>query len=261
MVAYREAGGPLRWQFNLAFFKRLLIDDDYTVTGELAEPFDALLGPELRRAVAVRTSETLQDAIAGQQRQRATEGVVIENEQHPREPRRPLVGAGSTTDFSFGGGFTTEHLVRMRGLEPPRTYIHTDLNRARLPIPPHPRDAARRYRNRGAAGRVGEAAGERTRRPVEELCGWRRMAEGHPEGRYRESCGRGGPVRWAPTLGRIARSAGSDESRPKKALLPALSAASRFASLGCCAYEPPSSRGLGRRPLTAVTRVRIPLAV
>ena len=31
--------------------------------------------------------------------------------------------------------------VRMRGLEPPRPYGHTDLNRARLPIPPHPRGA------------------------------------------------------------------------------------------------------------------------
>jgi anthranilate synthase/aminodeoxychorismate synthase-like glutamine amidotransferase len=29
--------------------------------------------------------------------------------------------------------------VRMRGLEPPRAFAHTDLNRARLPIPPHPR--------------------------------------------------------------------------------------------------------------------------
>ena len=28
--------------------------------------------------------------------------------------------------------------VRMRGLEPPRGCPHTDLNRARLPIPPHP---------------------------------------------------------------------------------------------------------------------------
>src|SRR5580765_503879 len=28
--------------------------------------------------------------------------------------------------------------VRMRGLEPPRPIGHTDLNRARLPIPPHP---------------------------------------------------------------------------------------------------------------------------
>ena len=27
----------------------------------------------------------------------------------------------------------------MRGLEPPRACAHTDLNRARLPIPPHPR--------------------------------------------------------------------------------------------------------------------------
>ena len=29
--------------------------------------------------------------------------------------------------------------MRMRGLEPPRPERHTDLNRARLPIPPHPR--------------------------------------------------------------------------------------------------------------------------
>src|SRR5262249_17301481 len=29
--------------------------------------------------------------------------------------------------------------VRMRGLNPPRGFPHTDLNRARLPIPPHPR--------------------------------------------------------------------------------------------------------------------------
>jgi hypothetical protein len=29
--------------------------------------------------------------------------------------------------------------MRMRGLEPPRAEAHTDLNRARLPIPPHPR--------------------------------------------------------------------------------------------------------------------------
>ncbi len=32
-----------------------------------------------------------------------------------------------------------ETAMRMRGLEPPRPYGHTDLNRARLPIPPHPR--------------------------------------------------------------------------------------------------------------------------
>src|SRR5215203_287795 len=32
--------------------------------------------------------------------------------------------------------------MRMRGLEPPRGCPHTDLNRARLPIPPHPRASA-----------------------------------------------------------------------------------------------------------------------
>jgi hypothetical protein len=63
MAAYQEASGPLRRQFNLAFFQRLFIDDEYTVTGELAEPFDTLLGDELRRAVAVRANEQLQDAV------------------------------------------------------------------------------------------------------------------------------------------------------------------------------------------------------
>lgn len=49
-AAYQQAADPLRRQFNLAFFRRLLIDDDYNVSGELAEPFDTLLGPELRQA-------------------------------------------------------------------------------------------------------------------------------------------------------------------------------------------------------------------
>ena len=34
-----------------------------------------------------------------------------------------------------------QNVMRMRGLEPPRPYGHTDLNRARLPVPPHPRAA------------------------------------------------------------------------------------------------------------------------
>jgi site-specific DNA recombinase len=117
-TAYREAAGPLRRQFNLAFFKRLEIDDEYTVRGELAEPFDTLLGDDLRRAVAVRANQELQDAIKEVIRQRDAEGIATPNEQHPREPERPLVGAASATDFSFGGGFSTEHLVRRAGLEP-----------------------------------------------------------------------------------------------------------------------------------------------
>ncbi|HEV7942429.1 MAG TPA: recombinase family protein [Solirubrobacteraceae bacterium] len=118
-AAYQQAAGPLRRQFNLAFFRRLLIDDDYSVTGVLAEPFDTLLGPELRRAAVVRASEGLQDAIATELRQRDAEAT--ENEERPREPAEPLlVGAASATAFSYGGGFSTEHLVRSSGLEPPR---------------------------------------------------------------------------------------------------------------------------------------------
>jgi repressor LexA len=113
-TAYREASGPLRRQFNLAFFKRLLIDDDYNVSGELAEPFDTLLGPELRRAVAVRGSQELQDGITEVRRRPDTP-----NEQHPQGADLAPVGAVSTASF-FGGGSSTELLVRPSGLEPPR---------------------------------------------------------------------------------------------------------------------------------------------
>ena len=41
--------------------------------------------------------------------------------------------------------------MRMRGLEPPRPYGHGDLNAARLPIPPHPRDAAATISHRDRA--------------------------------------------------------------------------------------------------------------
>ena len=46
--------------------------------------------------------------------------------------RRPAVGT------TRGPAGPRSHM-RMRGLEPPRPERHTDLNRARLPIPPHPR--------------------------------------------------------------------------------------------------------------------------
>ncbi len=139
-AAYREASGTVRRHFNLAFFKRLLIDDDCAVTGELAEPFDVLLGEDLRRAVIAQESEELTEAIEEAQRRRTIQGGNDDNEQRPREPEQLLVGATEPPTSSFRGGFSPNILVRMRGLEPPRTYIHTDLNRARLPIPPHPHD-------------------------------------------------------------------------------------------------------------------------
>jgi site-specific DNA recombinase len=132
-TAYREASGTMRRQFNLAFFKRLLIDDEYNVRGELAEPFDTLLGDDLRRAVAVRASEELQDAVEETLRRRDAEGVFIENDQRPRKPERLLVGAGSPR-LSRRGGFSPEHLVRLRGFEPPRPFGHGHLKTACLPF-------------------------------------------------------------------------------------------------------------------------------
>jgi DNA invertase Pin-like site-specific DNA recombinase len=128
MAAYREAAGPLRRQFNLAFFKRLLIDDEYNVTGELAEPFDTLLGDNLRRAAAIRANEELQGAVEDVIRRRGAVGVPFQNDQHPREPERSLVGAESGSSVSFRGGFSPASLVRPRGLEPPRRTLSTKLS-------------------------------------------------------------------------------------------------------------------------------------
>jgi hypothetical protein len=104
----------------------------------------------------------------------------------------------------FPGSYT----MRMRGLEPPPGYPDTDLNRARLPIPPHPRAEPRED--------IAPGLSLRGLLPMHIGTRWRAVNK--------------------------ARTG-------------------RFASLGPAVGEPPSSRGLGRRPLTAVTRVRIPLAV
>jgi site-specific DNA recombinase len=83
----------------------------------------------------------------------------LESEQHPvyghitrlgrgcqdpaKGPHRPRKGPGPRNDqgpHSSGGlGSNVDQMVRMRGLEPPPSCLDTDLNRARLPIPPHPR--------------------------------------------------------------------------------------------------------------------------
>ena len=134
-AAYRDASGRMRRQFNLAFFKRLLISDDYTVAGELAPPFDVLLGEELRRAVIAQTNDELQDAIEDAERRRAIESG--DDEQRPRKPVGALVGV-ATADLSEGRGFSPKILVRARGLEPPRPDGHRLLRPACLPIPPRP---------------------------------------------------------------------------------------------------------------------------
>jgi hypothetical protein len=66
----------------------------------------------------------------------------------------------------------------------------------------------------------------------------------------------------APMTGGQSASRGllsGPQDRTHTALLGRTQRAALIASTGL--FAPPSSRGLGRRPLTAVTRVRIPLAV
>jgi hypothetical protein len=154
-AAYREASDRMRRQFNLAFFKRLLIHDEGTVSGELAEPWDVILGEELRRAAATREAEGLKDTIERAER---------ENARRPREPEPVLVGATAVAP-DWGDGWSPKILVRMRGLEPPRPYGHGDLNAARLPIPPHPRvgDATISHR---ACTQVGDPLAGNRRPPV-----------------------------------------------------------------------------------------------
>jgi site-specific DNA recombinase len=144
--AYAAASGKLRRQFNLAFFKRLLIDDDYNVDGELAEPFEMLLGEELRRAVVAQEAEELRDSVEEALRRSGSQEPEPGDER-PQEAEEPLVGARSIVGPPLGDGFSTKILVRLRGLEPPPGFPDTDLNRARLPIPPQPRAVRkRRYR-------------------------------------------------------------------------------------------------------------------
>ena len=61
----------------------------------------------------------------------------------------PESDRGGRCRGSRGGSEDVCLRVRMRGLEPPRPKGHTDLNRARLPIPPHPRG---RSQSSGASG-------------------------------------------------------------------------------------------------------------
>jgi DNA invertase Pin-like site-specific DNA recombinase len=118
-AAYREATPTMRRQFNLAFFKRLLVGDDDTITGELAEPFDAILGEELRRAVIAKAGEELTEAVDEALRQRDIDGHFGPNDKRPQEPESVPVGAISASRHSWRGGFSPRMMVRSSGLEPP----------------------------------------------------------------------------------------------------------------------------------------------
>ena len=114
-AAYRDAPAKLRRQFNQAFFKRLLIDDSYNVTGELAEPFETLPSEELRQAATRRAEADLVDAVEDVFR--------AGRDDTTHEPELALAGAGLRSNpaptVRTAQGLKEKTMVGDEGLEPP----------------------------------------------------------------------------------------------------------------------------------------------
>ena len=116
-AAYRGAPDSIRRKFNRTFFRMVLVNDEGLVSGELAEPFDVLLGEELRRAVVGREQEATW----------ADLGKVLQG-AHPwrwdDENRQGLALAGAgvsmetATNRRCGRGWNKGYLVGTEGLEP-----------------------------------------------------------------------------------------------------------------------------------------------
>jgi site-specific DNA recombinase len=122
--AYRLSKPLVRRLFNQAIFKGIWIKDEGIARVELKEPFDEFIAISYFYEV-VRSSRP---------RRPAQLNWVADSQASPGNARTP-------TTVSSRGSSNVESMVRMRGLEPPRSFLHTDLNRARLPIPPHPPEA------------------------------------------------------------------------------------------------------------------------
>jgi site-specific DNA recombinase len=118
-AAYREANDRLRRQFNMAFFKRLLLSDEGEVTGDLASPFDTILSEELRRAAVSQAEHEFGEVVSETLRERAAQ-----NEQRPQKSDSTPVGAAPPA-LAGRGGFSPTMMVRPSGLEPPRTVKST----------------------------------------------------------------------------------------------------------------------------------------
>lgn len=91
----------MRRQFNLAFFDRLIVDEDYTVRAELAPPFDVILGPELRRRAAIAKADVETLAAVEEALRRCPVHAEPENEQRP--PAALVVADSPTTPFEVVG--------------------------------------------------------------------------------------------------------------------------------------------------------------
>ncbi len=118
-TAYLLATPVTRRMFNQALFEQLLILDDEIIEAVPTPWVRALQGLGRAPQPPRRTPRAVETAGGG-----------LPDRARARNDHGPRTG---------GHGLNIVQMVRMRGLEPPRAFAHTDLNRARLPIPPHPR--------------------------------------------------------------------------------------------------------------------------
>ena len=149
-LAYQQAPPTVRRMFNQALFDKLLIlDDQVTIATPtpLMAALDSLGASQRRRPQTA--SQNLRSAIRAEQEAGQYRGL------HPGGPglhnARLVQARGSKSNQDLGSN--NETLVRMRGLEPPPGCPDTDLNRARLPIPPHPRGTPKISQNQSAGRR------------------------------------------------------------------------------------------------------------
>ena len=121
--AYKLAGDYERRCFNQAVFNRIFVSDDgITLESDYNEPFDILLDPHilaLKSEYEKKKSNEQPEAAA-----------------HLAMPNSLDSIKTKTTSIFFTGGLSKNHLMRLRGLEPPCPYEHSDLNAACLPVPP-----------------------------------------------------------------------------------------------------------------------------
>jgi site-specific DNA recombinase len=118
LAAYGAASPTVRRQFNQAFFERLYIDEHYEVTGQLASPFDSLLGGPARRAAIARADEDFRAAVEEALKQRKDR-----NERSPRGANP--VGFDSPTTPVEVVGWSQNKMVELVGLEPTTSWVRS----------------------------------------------------------------------------------------------------------------------------------------
>ena len=129
-AAYRQARPQQRRLFNQAFFERLEILVEDVVGSQIADPFAQLSGQPPR----AEDDTALTDRLGP-----GWDETYCAIENGLPEPSAGTSDAKTSDLFFEDGGSHVESLVRLKGVEPSRALAHTDLNRARLPVPPQPR--------------------------------------------------------------------------------------------------------------------------